>query len=352
MKKGILVLLMVVASALVLGSPVRGADVIKLKAANYLPVTHKMSILTAKFCDEIKKRTDGRVQISYYPGGTLLSPVKMFNGIVTGIADMGVSHISYTRGRFPVTEVFAQPLGFPSGYVASKVSQDFYLKFKPAEWDTVHVLYMNTSGPLIVQTISKPVRTLEDMKGLKLRATGETADIVKALGASPVPLEMPDVYESLRRAVIDGIMVDLSTLKYWRFAEVVKNVTASWRLGTGYTFYFVMNKAKWDSLPPDIQKIFTEVSTETQDAQSRLWNEMDIEGLDAFKKENGQLISLSEAETDRWIKAVAPMIAGYKKEMLSKGFKAPDIDKWIAFIKERIVYWKAEEKQKGVKSPF
>jgi TRAP-type C4-dicarboxylate transport system substrate-binding protein len=57
-------------------------------------------------------------------------------------------------------------------------------------------------------------------------------DVVKALGAVPVPLEMPDVYESLRRAVIDGVMVDLSTLKYWKFAEVNKYVTACWQLGT------------------------------------------------------------------------------------------------------------------------
>lgn len=329
-----------------------GAEVIKLKAANYLPTTHKMSLLTGKFCDEIKKRTNGRVEIAYYPGGTLLSPVKMFNGVVTGIADMGVSHISYTRGRFPVTEVFALPLGFPSGYVASKVDQDFYNKFKPAEWDSVQLLYINSSGPLIVQTIAKPVRTLEDFKGLKIRATGETADIVKALGALPVPLEMPDVYESLRRAVLDGIMVDLSTLKYWKFAEVVKNVTATWRLGTGYTFYFVMNKAKWNGLPPDIQKIFMEVAAETQDAQSRLWNEMDLEGLEAFKKENGQLISLSDAEAARWIKSVEPLMANYKKEMISKGFKGADVDSWFSFINERIEYWKAEEKRRGVKAPF
>jgi TRAP-type C4-dicarboxylate transport system substrate-binding protein len=88
----------------------------------------------------------------------------MFNGIVTGIADMGLSHTGYTRGRFPVTEVFDLPLGFPSGYVAAQVSNDFYKKFKPAEWDNVHVLYFATSGPLIIQTINKPVKTLEDLK--------------------------------------------------------------------------------------------------------------------------------------------------------------------------------------------
>ena len=100
-------------------SPARAAEPIKLKSANYLPTTHPMSVLGAWFCDEIKKRTNGRVEITYYPGGTLLSPVKMYDGVVTGIADMGMSHISYTRGRFPVTEVFDNPLGFPNGWVST-----------------------------------------------------------------------------------------------------------------------------------------------------------------------------------------------------------------------------------------
>ncbi len=330
----------------------RAAEVIKLKADNYLPTTHKMSLLTDKFCQEIKKRTNGRVDITYYPGGTLLTPVKMFNGITTGIADIGVSHIQYTRGRFPVTEVFDLPLGFPSGWVATQTSSDFYNKFKPAEWDAVHVLYLNTSGPLIIETVNKPVKTMEDIKGLKIRGTGQMTEVLKALGALPVPLEMPDVYEALRRNVLDGIMVDTSTLKYWRFAEVVNNVTTSWQLGTGITFYCVMNKNKWNSLPPDIQKIFTEVATETKDAQGALWNEMDIEGRDVFKAKGGQWIALSDAEAARWIKAVEPVIGAYKKDMVAKGFKASDVDSWLSYIKERTGYWRKEEKARKIPSPF
>jgi len=278
--------------------------------------------------------------------------VKMFNGIVTGIADMGLSHTGYTRGRFPVTEVFDLPLGFPSGYVAAQVSNDFYKKFKPAEWDNVHVLYFATSGPLIIQTINKPVKTLEDLKGLKIRATGSTSDVVKALGAVPVPLEMPDVYESLRRAVIDGVMVDLSTLKYWKFAEVNKYVTACWQLGTGYTFYFAINKNKWNNLPPDIQKIFTDVSFEIMNSQAALWNEMDIEGRDLLKSVGGQIFNLTEAEATKWVKAVEPVIAAYKKDMVSKGHKEADVNSWISYIKERIDFWKKEEKKRNIASPF
>jgi len=322
MRKSIMSVL-VVAVVFVLGthSWVRGAEVIKLKAANYLPVTHKMSVLTAWFCDEVKKRTNGRVEITYYSGGTLLSPVKMYDGVVTGITDMGVSHIQYTRGRFSMMEVFDLPLGFPSGWVATQASNDFFDKYKPKEWNDVHVLYVNTSGPLILQTVSKPVKTLEDLKGLKIRATGQLSDIVKALGGVPIPLEMPDVYDALRRVVLDGITVDLSTLKYWKFAEVVKYVSADWRLGSGITFYFVMNKDKWNALPPDIQKIVSEVALETKEKQGALWNEMDLEGVDSFKNAGGQIIPLSEAVASRWIKAVEPVIGEPKPTTPAKKAK-------------------------------
>ena len=219
MRKCIALLLMVVVSVFMTHSFVHGAEVIKLKAANYLPVTHPMSLLSGWFCDEVKKRTNGQVEITYHPGGTLLNPVKMYDGVLTGITDLGLSHIQYTRGRFPVMEVFDLPLGFPSGWVDTRVATDFFNKYKPKEWDDVHVLYVSPSGPIILQTISKPVRTLEDVKGIKIRAVGQMADIIQALGGVPVPLQMPDVYDSLRRGVIEGVTVDLSTLKYWKFCR-------------------------------------------------------------------------------------------------------------------------------------
>jgi TRAP-type C4-dicarboxylate transport system substrate-binding protein len=352
MKKVVCLLLVAVFLVMAAQSYVRAADVIKLKAANYLPVTHPMSVLTAWFCDEVKKRTNGRVEITYYPGGTLLNPVKMYDGVVTGIADMGVSHISYTRGRFPVMEVFEQPHGFPSGWVASQVTQDFYNKFKPKAWNEVEVLYINTSGPLIVELVNKPVKTLEELKGLKIRATGQMSETMKALGAVPIPLEMGDVYDSLRRNVIDGVTVDLSTLKYWKFADVVKYVTADWQLGTGYTFYFVMAKNKYNALPDDVKKVFQQVARETFEKQAALWNQMDIEGRDVFTKGGGQVLQLSDAEAAKWVKAVQPVFAAYKKSMVSKGYKEAEVDGWLSYIKERIGYWKAEEKKKGVASPF
>lgn len=351
MKKVFLIILLI---GLFLGNSfsAKGVEVIKLKAANYLPVTHPMSVLSGWFCEEVKKRTNGRLEITYYPGGTLLSPVKMYDGVLTGIADIGFSHIQYTRGRFPVTEVFDLPLGFPSGWANTMVVTDFYNKFKPKEWDDVQILYLTTSGPIILQTIKKPVKTLEDLKGLKIRAVGQMTDIIKLLGGLPVPLPMGDVYDALRRAVIDGVTVDLSTLKFWKFAEVTKYVTADWQLGTGITFYWVMSKSKWNALPPDIQKIVLEVASETRDKQGALWDQMDIEARDLFLSKGGQIIELTDTEAARWIKAVEPVIGEYKKTMVSKGYKESEIEEWIRFIKEKIGYWQKEQKRRGIPSPF
>jgi len=352
MKKGVMVLLIVIAFVFGANSFVKAQEVIKLKAANYLPVTHPMSLLSKWFCDEVNKSSGGRVEVSYYGGGTLLNPVKMYDGVLTGIADIGFSHIDYTRGRFPVMEVFDLPLGFPSGWVATQVSTEFYNKYKPSAWKDVHTFYVTTSGPCVLHLVSKPVRNLQELQGLKIRAVGIMSDVIKLLGALPVPLQMPDVYDSLRRGVIDGVTVDLSTLKYWKFAEVEKYVTADWQLGTGYTFYWVINKSKWDALPPDIQKVFDEVSAETREKQAMLWNQMDIEGRDLFISKGGQIISLSDAEATKWINAVAPVIAEYKKSMVSKGFTEAEVDEWLSFIKKGIARWQQEEKQKKVPAPF
>ena len=135
------------------------------------------------------------------------------------------------------------------------------------------------------------------------------ADTLKALGAAPVPLEMADVYEAMRRGVIEGVMLPPETLKGWKMGELAKYVTASWMVGSTNTFYAVMNKDKWNSLPADIKKIFDEVSMEFKAKHAVAWNEIDREGVEFFKQHGGQVIQLSDAEAKKWEKAVEPVIA-------------------------------------------
>jgi len=326
----------------------RAAEPIKLTYGNFFATTHGVGVLGSQFCDEIKKRTNGRVEIQYYPGGTLVTAPKVFNGVVQGVADIGLSASNYNMGRFPVFELIGLPLGFPSGWVVTHVNNDLFEKFKPKEWDAVHVLYFHGPGPYLVQTIKKPVKTLEEMKGLKLRGVGALADTEKDLGATPMPLEMADVYESMRRGVIDGIMGPLEQLKGWKTGDIVRYVTACWDVGIGSVFYVVMNKDKWNALPPDIKKIFEEVSDEWAEKTGVMWNKADIEGWEELKKQGGQMISLSPDESRKWVRAVQTQVTDKRKEVISKGFSEKEVNDYLAFIAERIAYWKKAEKDRKI----
>jgi len=348
-----LVLLVFVLSLLFLTySFTYAADVIKLKFANYFPPTHMNSVMMGKFCDELNKKLAGKVELTQYTGSTLLSAPKIAAGVSTGIADIGLSNLAYTRGRFPVMEIMELPLGFPSAWIAGHVANDFYNKFKPKDFDAYHVLMLSTSPINVIQTLNKPVKTLEELKGLKLRGTGRLGDIVKALGATPIPIETPDLYDSLKRGVIEGALLPLETLKGFKTGEVQKYVTASWKVGSAYCFYVLMNKNKWNSLPADVKKVINEFSKEFTERWEVEWNNIDIEGREYFTKQGGQIIPISDAEAARWIKAAQPVIDDYKKDLLSKGYKAKEIDGWLSFVRERIEYWKGQEKAKKVPTAY
>jgi TRAP-type C4-dicarboxylate transport system substrate-binding protein len=352
MKKRVLWAVFVGCLFLSIVSTGQAAEVIRLKYNDFYAPTHFTAISAGQFCDDIKKRTNGRVEISHYPGATLTPPPRVFDGVVQGISDIGLLSAGYTRGRFPVTDAINLPLGFPSAWVASHVSNDFYEKFKPKEWDSVHALYFWGMGPVVLSTTKKPVKTLDDFKGLKLRAVGRVTDMTKLLGGIPQPLEIGDVYEALRRGVLDGTMLPLEPLKAWKTGEVLKYVTASWKVGISGSLCVVMNKEKWNSLPADIKKIFEEVSAEYSEKFAVLWTQADIDGRDFLKSQGGEIISLSDAESAKWVAAVQPMLEDYKKELTSKGYTEKDANGFIGYVKERIDHWRKIEKERKVPTPY
>lgn len=342
---------MVVAVSLFL-STVAAAEVIELSLANYMPVMHINSVLMGKFCDEVNKKLAGKVKVTQYTGGTLLTAPKMAAGVASGIADIGLSHCSYSRGRFPVMELTELPLGAPSSFVLTHVINDFYNKFKPKEWDAYYPLMFSASPPSVIQTVNKPIKTLEDLKGVKIRGTGRSGDVVKALGATVVPVEMMDMYESLRRGVMEGNMGPFEQLKSFKTGDILRYHTASYKAGSGYTFYVIFNKAKWNSLPAEAKTVFTELSSQYIDLWAVEWNKTDIVGKEYFLEKGGQIVPLADTEMARWAKAVEVVLSDYRKDMVSKGTPANEVDSWISFIKERIEYWKGQEKTRKIPTAY
>ena len=334
--------------------PIQGAyakdPVVQLKFANYFPPPAPQSKISEEFIAELQKRTGGTVKVQFFAGGSLLKAPAMFQGIITGIADIGYSHVEYTPGRMPVTETVGLPLGYPSGWVSNQVANDFVDHFKPPEWKDVEVLYMNASTPNVMIT-KKPVRTLEDMKGLTLRAPGRIGDTIKALGATPAPTPVMETYDAMSKGVIDGTYTPFETLKTFRFAEVAKYVTASWQVGNVYPFYLVMNKNSYKKLSPGQKKIFDELCGEFKERSALMWNGVDFDGLDFALEQKVEIIELTPEQVDRWIEATKPVMEDYVKKMVSSGYSESEVRGWLKYLDDRIKYWTAKQIELHIMSP-
>ena len=152
-------------------------EAINLKIANYLPPQSRFSLMIEDFIKDVEFRTQGRIQLKYFKGGSLLKGPAMYKGVETGVADIGYAHVYYTPGRMPVTEVVGLPLGYPSAWVSSHAFSDFYFKVQPQEWDQVKVLLLHAAAPSYIIS-NKPVRKLEDLAGLKIRAPGVPGELI------------------------------------------------------------------------------------------------------------------------------------------------------------------------------
>jgi TRAP-type C4-dicarboxylate transport system substrate-binding protein len=324
--------------------------VFKFKMANYFPPPAQQSKICEEFAAELEKRTGGRIKIQYFAGGSLLKAPAIHKGITTGIADIGYSHVEYTPGRMPVTEACDLPLGYPSAWVGAHVVNDFYEEFKPKEWDKVHIMWFNTSNPDVMIT-TKPVRKIEDMKGLTIRAPGRVGDTVAALGASPAPTPVMETYDAMSKGVIQGVNIPYETLKTFRFAEVAKYVTVSWQVGNLYTFYTAINEKSYKKLPPDLKEIFDTLCGEFKERNALMWNSIDFVGKEFGQQKGLEFIELTPEQVEKWKSATEPVIENYIASMVKAGHAEAEVKGWIQFLRDRIDYWTKKQIQLYIKSP-
>jgi TRAP-type C4-dicarboxylate transport system substrate-binding protein len=247
-------------------------------------------------------------------------------------------------------EAAEMPVGYSSGWVANQIMNDFYNKFKPEEFDDYKVLWFHACSPSVIIS-TKPVRKLEDMKGLTFRAPGRFGDVIKALGGTPSPTPIMETYDAIAKGVIDGVFTPYETLKTFKFAEIAKYVTDTTFIGPCYPFYVVMNKKSYQKLSPDLKDILDELSGEYRERYALMWNAIEFPGK-AFGKEQGvEYISLPAEEAARWQQAVQPVIEDYIKDMVSKGYKESEVREWFKYIKERTAWLTERMKFYQIRTP-
>lgn len=294
------------------------AGSVRLTYSNFFPPTHIHSKLAKQWCEMVEERTGGMVVIDYFPGSTLSKAKHNYDGVVEGISDIGMSCLAYSRGRFPAMAAIDLPLGYTSGAQATAVANAVYQQFKPRELRDVQPMYFHAHGPGLLFTTPKPVSTLEDLQGMKIRSTGNSALLVKALGGTPVAQSMPTSYQSLQKGVVDGSMNPVESNKGWKLAEVLKFGTESYPVAYTTTFFVVMNKDKWDMIDPESQQAINALNKEWAVMHGRAWDEADAEGRQYLIEKGGTFVSLTEVEGARWIEAAKPVLSGYVEKAAKK----------------------------------
>ncbi len=301
----------------------------QLTYSNFFPPTHIQSQLAEGWCKEVEKRTNGEVVIKYFPASTLTKAPQTYDGVVQGLADIGMTVLAYSRGRFPIASAIDLPMGYSSGVQATSVANAVLDKFNPREFNDTQIMFLHAHGPGLIHTRDTEVKNLDDLKGLKLRGTGTSGKVQAALGASPVGKSMRECYQMLQKGVVDGSSHPIEANKGWKLGEVVHYMIQNFSTAYTTTFAVFMNKTKWNSLGADQQKIIAEINAEWATKHGQAWDDADKKGMAFFKEKGGVVLPQTEAESKRWAAQAQAVIKDYEKKAAQKGIDGQAVVRFI-----------------------
>ncbi len=327
-RKGILTLISSIVLILIMSAPIF-AQVITLKLADQNAQTgwgpmHALQPWVKK----VEEATKGRVKIEVYYSQTLAKGPDIWNAVKSGIADIGWCFHGYWPGMTPLADVITLPsLPFMKAEKGSEVLWKLYERFPEIqrEFKDNHILMLWTSHPYFLITTKKQVKTMEDLRGMKIRVTGgPPTDQMKALGAVPMLIPMPENYIALQKGVIDGMGTPWEAIHGFRLYEVVKYYTIV-PLSAVY-FSMAFNKQKWESLPKDIQAAIMSVSgLEGSKFWGRNFFDTAEQGVEEMIKKGGyEMVKyvVPPDEVARWRKVSGePLWKEWVKKMEAKGLK-------------------------------
>ncbi|MCL1913214.1 MAG: TRAP transporter substrate-binding protein [Eubacteriaceae bacterium] len=293
-----------------------GGDTQELKLAHFWPASHPVEVeLIQPWIAAVENATEGRVKVTSYPGETLMTSAEIYEGVKEGVADIGLSCFSYTRGQFPVLEVFELPgVIYNDSAAATKVAWEGIQDLNPKEVQDTKLMMVFTTGPghLFTRT---PVRNLDDLKGLEIRATGLSAATLKALGATPVAMSQAEAYESLSKGVVKGNLGPTEILKGWNQAEVTNCITITPFL-YNTLFFFTMNTGQWNKISEKDQQEILEINQMLfDDIACTLWDKQNEAAYTYAVDEKGmEVIELTAEEIAVW----TDMVKSVQDEYVTK----------------------------------
>lgn len=295
----------------------------ELKLADFQPPTHFVLEQAYKpFADAIAEKTGGEVTVSIFMGGELgPGPAEQYNRAVDGVADIVFGLPGYTASNFPKTLLAELPgvISAETGTAQMLANLD---KLSD-EYRRVVLLGIWNNAPNLLFMAEKPVHSLEDLKGLKLRVPSRNAGlVVEAWGATPVSMPATEIYNSMQTGVIDGAMIDATALSAFRLAEVTKYVTSGMET-TISDFFLVMNRDSFDDLSAEQQKIVLEAGGEAAINGNAAWLAVADKAMADFVATDGkEQITLSPEEAARFNEVSATVVEQVVSEADASGLDA------------------------------
>ena len=269
---------------------------------------------------EIEEKSAGRVKVQVFPAMQLGGkPSDLYGQARDGVVDIVWTLPGYSPGRFPLTEVFELPFVAGDAVATSQALTEFYGTRMRDEYKDTQPLVFHATARGHIHTAKRPIRKLEDLKGMKMRAPSRaSAAMLRALGTVPVGMPVPKVYEALSRGVVEGTWIPWTIMRPFRLHEVTKfhtEVALSCAL-----FLMTMNKKRYDGLPADIRKIVDD-STGMGLARrlGRMWQDDEKPGRALAVKRGHQILALDDAERERWRNATRKVVDAWIEKVTAKG---------------------------------
>lgn len=308
--------------------PAAAAD-ITLTYAFFAPASTFPGKQMEHWAAEVEKRTGGKVEVQTFPGGTLLGAREMYDGVRRGVADIGLGAPAYDPGRFPLSAGYTLPLGLHSATQACLTYYDVIQEMKPKEFEGYKIITLFTNEPSSIQS-RRPVRSMADLRGMKLRAVGSAVPVMEALGAAPVGMPMPSVPEAVQTGVIDGVVTGREVLHDFKLAENLHYVT-DYRLGV-VTFAAVMDQKRWERLPDDVKKVIDDLRREMAEWTGRYYEQTVKRAMEWSKKNhNLEVVPLAAGEAKAWDARLQPLVEEWEREASAEGLPA---EKFLERVRE------------------
>jgi TRAP-type C4-dicarboxylate transport system substrate-binding protein len=276
----------------------------ELRLAHFVPPQHVMhQQLMTPWTREVAERSGGDLTVRIYPAGQLGGkPPGHYVMAVQGLADITFGLQGYTADRFPLTTVTELPGVADDAIEATKELWAIWDKHIAKEYADVKpiAIWANDQQVLISK---KPIRSPEDLKGMKVRAASRlTSEMVRSLGGVPVSMPVTEAYLALERGVVDAVMIPASAVKQFKLHEVADYVTVGIPLGYSPMF-LVMNKGTYERLPAEQKKVIDETTGQALSVKAAThYDEARQEGIELVRKSPGiELIELSPEQAKEWL---------------------------------------------------